>query len=257
MAEPAKKRAPRSPNYPLQSLEWAVTTALDLLEKEGLHAVPADIVARHLGYKDATNGKVRRVLANLKAFGVIERAQGGKLAVAQDVQRYKLIPDEDEKNIYLKQWVKKPLLYKKILEKYQEGLPSDAVLLFELVDEHGFNENAAGKAIKVFRNSLDFVDRVAGGIEGEQDEIDDEDHHDESEGGEDTKDAHNPPPTPPRIDPPPPPDSDRFRYPIRLAGGRRAWIDVPVPFYEVDKEKLRAQIEVIGTDDEDNEFEEL
>ena len=96
MTEQVKKRAQRSPNYPIQPLEWAVETALTLLQKEGLHAVPADIVARNLGYKDASNGKARRILANLKAFGVIDKASGGKLVISQDVQRYKLIPTDEE-----------------------------------------------------------------------------------------------------------------------------------------------------------------
>lgn len=261
MTEQVKKKALRSPNYPIQPLEWAVTTALELLTKDGLHAVPADIVARNLGYKDAKNGKVGRVLANLKAFGVIEKAPGGKLAVSKDVQRYKLVPTEDEKNTYLKQWLKKPLLYKKVLEKYQADLPSDAVLLFELVDEHGFNESAAQKAIKVFRASLDFIDHKTGGIEEDFEEDEDLGSDDEQVPPPPPPPRHGQvtPPPPPRhgqVPPPPspPPASDSFRYPIRLAGGRMAWIEVPSAFYEADKVKLRAQIEVIGTDDEDNDF---
>lgn len=66
------------------------------------------------------------------------------------------------------------MLYRKVLEKYEGSLPSDAVLLFELVDEHGFNEIAAEKAIRVFRASLDFVnhktDSVGDTIYNEEDE---------------------------------------------------------------------------------------
>jgi len=253
MTEHIKKRAQRSPNYPIQPLQWAVETALTLLEKEGLHAIPADIVAQNLGYKDSSNGKVRRVLANLKAFGVIDKAPGGKLTISQGVQRYKLIPSDEEKNTYLKQWLKKPLLYKKLLDKHQDGLPSDAVLLFELVDEHGFNEEAAGKAIKVFRASLDFVKSKAGASDEAPDDIDDDEFE-----GEDTEEQplldqqqRN---IPPLQRNPLPPATDNVRYPIRLAGGRMAWIEVPERFYEADKNKLRAQIEIIGTEDEDNDF---
>lgn len=255
MTKQVKKRESRSPNYPLQPLEWAVNTALELLEKEGLHAAPADVVARNLGYKDASNGKARRVLANLKAFGVIDKATGGKLAVSQDVRRYKLMPSKDEKNIYLKQWVKKPLLYKKILEKYEDSLPSDAVLLFELVDEHGFNEAAANKAIKVFRASLDFVEHKTRSI-SDSDEDDDNDDFEGEEGLKDQPPVNDSPP-PPGQQPPPPPVNNGLRYLIRLVGGRMAWIEVPECFYEADKNKLRAQIEIIGTEDEDNDFGDM
>ncbi|TCT21186.1 hypothetical protein [Thiobaca trueperi] len=37
------------------------------------------------------------------------------------------------------------------------------------------------------------------------------------------------------------------RYPIRLIGGRMAWVEVPDLFYEADKKKLQAQIAIIGT----------
>lgn len=259
MIENVKQKTQRSPNYPIQPLQWAVETALTLLKKEGLHAVPADIVARNLGYKDASNGKVRRVLANLKAFGVIEKAPGGKLAISQGVQRYKLIPSDDEKNAYLKQWLKKPLLYKKLLEKYQDGLPSDAVLLFELVDEHGFNEEAAGKAIKVFLASLDFVESKAGTVDEAADDTDDGEFDEEDNGSaaEQPPLDQKPANTPPLQQNPPPPATDSVRYPIRLAGGRMAWIEVPERFYEADKKKLQAQIEVIGTEDEDNDFGDM
>ncbi len=261
MSVQIKKRAARSPNYPIQPLEWAVSNALQLLDKEGLHAVPPDIVARNLGYKNASNGKAGRVLANLKAFGVIEKASSGKLAVSQDVQRYKLAPTDSDRKSYLKQWLKTPLLYSKIMGKYENDLPSDAVLLFELVDEHGFNEDAAEKAIKVFRESIDFVKRATNGLDNESSEQVPEGDDFATDAGievqqmtaqssttatgvvhERTKKA------------PPQTNTDNFRYPIRLAGGRIAWIEVPVPFYEADKNKLKAQIEIIGTDDEDGDI---
>lgn len=258
-----KKRAARSPNYPIQPLEWAVNNALELLEKEGLHAVPPDIVARNLGYKNANNGKAGRILANLKAFGVIEKATSGKLAVSQDVQRYKLTPTDSDKKSYLKQWLKTPLLYRKIMDKYENDLPSDAVLLFELVDEHGFNEDAAEKAIKVFRESINFYKRATNSFNlasenSEQAPEEDEYSTDASieeqqittqSSSTTTGVVHEQTKTVL-----PQTNTDNFRYPIRLAGGRIAWIEVPVPFYEVDKSKLKAQIEIIGTDDEDGDI---
>lgn len=256
MSIQVKKRAPRSPNYPQQALEWAVNSGLALLEQEKLHSVPVDIIAQNLGYKDAKNGKARRVLANLKAFGILKKAAGGKVAVSQDVQRYKLSPSEQDKVTYLKQWVRSPLLYSRLLEKYPDGLPSDAVLIFELVDEHGFNEDAAQKAIDVFRESLRFVESKAGNLSDQYDDEDSlEEEDDALEEKEGNGEVHNASPLLKKNNPPPPPPtSGTVRYPVRLAGGRMAYIDVPDPFYEKDKDKLKAQLEVIGTVDEDNDF---
>lgn len=259
----AAKKVARSPNYPQYSIKWAIENGLALLEKEKLHPVPLDVVAQSLGYKDASNGAARRALAILKAFGLIQKAAGGKVQVAADLQRYKLTPNEDDKKIYLKQWLKKPLLYLKLLEKYENNLPSDRALVFELVDEHGFNESAAKNAIDVFRESLEYVDKLTGGLNNT--DVEDNEFSESESASTDQMttdragislegDA-------PQLSQKPsnslsslPNENNVVRYPIRLVGGRMAWIEVPDPFYEADKNRLKAQIEIIGTVDEDNDF---
>lgn len=259
--ETVAKRAHRSPNYPLQPLEWAVETGLKLLEKEGVNAVPADVIASHLGYKDATNGRALRVLANLKTFGIVQKVAGGKLAVSKEVQRFKLHPNDADRAALIHQWLKKPLLFSKLIEKYDGNLPSDRALVFELVDEYGFLEPAAQSAIEVFRASLHYAERFSAAT---KDDVAHEDVvEDELQGIEDavTPQAKQPPaPAPSQLGnafqlSPVPAVREGVRYPIRLAGGRMAWIDVPDPFYEADKKRLQAQLEIIGTVDEDNEFE--
>ena len=41
------------------------------------------------------------------------------------------------------------------------------------------------------------------------------------------------------------------RIPVRLNGGRRAWLEIPTPFYLADKKRLNAQIELLLTEDEE------
>jgi hypothetical protein len=249
-----KKPTHRSPNYPLKPLDWAVQTALGLLHKEGKHAVPVDIVAQNLGYKDATNGKVRRILANLKAFGVLDKAAGGKLAVSPDVARYKIMPTEDGKKAILEQWLRKPAIFAKLLDKYDHDLPSDNVLLFELVDEYGFTEQAAANLISVFKASLSFVlmNESENGAMIENDEVQDSD---EEEFVQPPKTiASSVKITEPHSESTQIESDSTVRYPVRLAGGRMAWIITPEPFFEADKKKLLAQIGVIGTEDEDYDF---
>lgn len=256
-----KRPIHRSPNYPIKPLDWAVQTALGLLSKEGKHAVPVDIIAQNLGYKDASNGKVRRILANLKAFGVLDKAAGGKLAVSPDVARYKIMPTEDGKRAILEQWLRKPAIFAKLLDKYDHDLPSNNVLLFELVDEYGFSEQAAENLINVFKASLNFVlmneSENEAEIENDEGALDSDDVQDDDVGefALPPKKTHSST----RITEPPlasalPVSDSIVRYPVRLAGGRMAWIVTPEPFFEADKKKLLAQIEVIGTEDEDYDF---
>lgn len=262
--ETTTKRAHRSPNYPQQSLDWAVETGLKLLDKEGVHAVPPDVVAVNLGYKDATNGRAARVLANLKAFGILQKAPGGKLAVSKDVQRFKLHPADADRAALINQWLKKPLLFSKLLEKYDGNLPSDRALVFELVDEHGFLEPAAQSAIEVFRASLKYAEQFSAGLAIDVPLEDSaEDEHQEIEVAVAAPPKHPSVPAPVQHggstshSAPVSAVREGVRYPIRLAGGRMAWIEVPDPFYEADKKRLQAQLAIIGTVDEDNEFEDL
>lgn len=266
MTEQTTRRAHRSPNYPQYPIQWALENSLALLDKERLHPVPIEIIAQGLGYKGANNGAARRALAILRAFGMLQKAPGGKLQVSPDVQRYKLTPNDNDKATCLQQWLKKPQLYSKLLDKYQDNLPSDQALIFELVDEHGFNEAAAQQAIEVFRSSLDYVSQRTGIISTEENnaQLEDIEEQDLQSGIPVQADLPRPQPESNTIELPRSPvthaqpiSSDGVRYPIRLAGGRMAWIEVPDPFYEADKKKLQAQLGIIGTADEDNEFEEL
>lgn len=279
MTDTHVRRVMRSPNYPMLPLDWAIEAGLKLLDKEGLHAVIPDIIASNLGYKDASNGKAKRVLGNLKAFGILQKATGTKLSVAPDVRKFKLTPNDSDKAIFVGHWLKKPLLYSRLLDKYGDNLPSDKALIFELVDEHNFMESSAKAAIEVFRASLTYAARFAGALQVTGEGGGEDDFDDEIESGEeDFPAAESSQVSPQFVQPsvlPSPPLSrqhavvipqvvqaqqsvkEGVRYPIRLAGGRMAWIEVPDPFYEADKARLKAQLEIIGTVDEDKAFEGL
>jgi len=41
------------------------------------------------------------------------------------------------------------------------------------------------------------------------------------------------------------------RIPVRLPGGRRAFLEIPSPFFEADKERLKNQIDLLLTEDDE------
>ena len=45
--------------------------------------------------------------------------------------------------------------------------------------------------------------------------------------------------------------SDHDRIPVRLSGGRRAWLLIPNEFREADKARLKAQIDLLLTEDDE------
>jgi hypothetical protein len=41
------------------------------------------------------------------------------------------------------------------------------------------------------------------------------------------------------------------KIPVRLSGGRRAWLFIPDPFLQADKQRLKAQIDLILAQDDE------
>lgn len=113
---------------------------------------------------------------------------------------------------------------------------------------------------------MDYVEKMTGGVSSAEEDDQEEDFDEQSQQPDSSVQIASAQSTPEanvaaqqRPLPPQPQSthSEGVRYPIRLAGGRMAWIEVPDPFYEADKKRLQAQLAIIGTVDEDNEFEEL
>ncbi len=235
-------------------LDQAIARVQRAYDKQQLGAVPTDAVAQNLGYKGANNGSALSALASLRYYGLLERPKDGHLAVSKDFERFTLAPDAPQRQALLAGFLKQPQLYGQLLEKYESGLPSAADLRAEMI-QRGFNAAAAEGAMATFRRSVEFVGlpvakavlpaAAASGV------------------------------APWRLDNRPtveavvpieasliPPaasasalasaDENSDRIPIRLPGNRRAWLVIPKPFFEADKHRLKAQIDLLLTQDEED-----
>jgi len=246
MSAVLRKKSPRAPSIPLDE---AIARVMKVYERERLHPAPTDIVAQHMGYKGANNGASLSVLASLRYYGLLDRPKEGLLAVSKDVESYMFAPDERLKRSLLIGFFKRPALYNDLLEKFSSGLPSDANLKFELI-QRGFAPHMADGALSVFKKSLNFVDYFNSDNEVVV-EMEDESYEDIQ-----SNDLV-------QLNPPPLKDArepvissrvdevlDGDRIPVRLTDGRRAWLVIPMPFYEADKVRLKAQIDLLLTDEE-------
>ena len=234
------------------ALDEAVARVQKAYDKEQLRAAPTDAVAQSLGYKGANNGSALSALASLRYYGLMERSKDGHLAVSKEFERFKSARSAPQRRAALIGFLKKPQLYAQLLEKYESGLPSDADLRAEMI-QRGFNAAAAESALATFRRSVDFVGMPLGEAV-------------ESVLPTSAASASASAPAPP---PPPPPapfpvasandndnnnnnNSNADRIPIRLPGNRRAWLIIPTPFFEADKARLKAQIDLLLTQDEED-----
>jgi hypothetical protein len=246
MADIQKRK--KSPRVPSIALEDAIERVMKIYEKERLHPAPVEVVAQDLGYKSANNGAALGIMASLRYFGLLERPQEGKLSVTKEVEDYKFLPSEIERNDLLLKWLKNPVLFSELLEKYTKSLPSDAALKYELI-QRGFIPTGADSVIQVFKKSIEFAKYFDQPMAAK--ELANLNALDKPEIRNNEDDIEKPSIS--GIYPAPNVDCLDLcndRIPVRLSGGRRAWLEIPTPFFSSDKVRLKAQIDLLLTDDE-------
>lgn len=253
----ARKRSPRAPSAPLSE---ALDQALKIYEKESCHSTPVDVAAGHLGYKGAANGSASMALATLRYYGLIERPKEGFLNVTRDVEAFKYAPDEEARRKQIRVWLRNPQIFSDILDKYPGGLPSDKTIKYDLIQK-GFAPSAADICVSAFLSSVEYAkyfDDVGFDVETKEDSTSSSDASGQT-GSPDSGQSQTvavlssalPVVGLPLTSPTAPVPSDVDRIPVRLAGGRRAWIEVPTPFYKADKKRLIDQIQLLLTEDEE------
>lgn len=246
----AKKKSPRSPSIPLDD---AISKAVKIYEKERRHAAPTEVIAQDAGYKSANNGAALAVLASLRYYGLLERPREGHLAVSKDVETYMYTPSEEIKRDLLHKWMRSPPTFLEIIEKYGDGLPSDATLRFDLISQ-GFSPSAAEALIVVFKKSADFAGLYARAGARSTPELPLNDESPPSPAKDESDDYYRssnelaPKLAPALLGA----EAESDRIPVRLREGRRAWLIIPSPFYEADKQRLKAQIDLLLTDEDIN-----
>ncbi len=246
MGVSVRKKSPRAPSV---SLSEALDRALKAYENDRLHPAPIEVFAQNLGYKSANNGAALTMLASLRYYGLAERPADGMLAITKDVESYKFAPEVSLKKSLVRQFLRSPNLYSELLDKYASGLPSDANLRYELI-QRGFAPSSAESALLAFRESVEFAEYFQ----------DDGNKNSEESVQNAIPDAMSL--NKEAISPAPQLQTQSLLWednasqddtiPVRLPGGRRAWLRIPTPFFAADRDRLKAQIDLLLTQDEEN-----
>lgn len=245
-----KKKSPRAPSLALGD---AIERALRVYDEEGgRHPAPLDTVAQHLGYKNAKSGAALTAIASLRYYGLFERPMDGHLAATQDLESYKFAPSDKLRKELAVKWLQTPPIFSELLEKFEAGLPSDGTLKHTLI-QMGFTPSGADICMGAFRKSVEFSGYYETPVKSEEEVFDE---------GENSAVSTDAPASSPQEQSTSAStavaltSSDVDRIPVRLPGGRRAWIEIPSPFYSTDRERLKAQIDLLLADDEEEEMGE-
>ncbi|WP_175545150.1 hypothetical protein [Variovorax sp. OV329] len=204
-----------------------------------------------MGYKDANNGRALGALASLRYYGLVERHSNGLLSVTKDVENYKFAPTGEMSRAYLRRFLAAPPIFAELLDRYSSGLPSDGNLRYELI-QRDFLPSTAESLVGIFRRSAEFAQALgqrAAEEPGPQPVATDEEEEVAVQVAQSMSVANSraqPPKDDRVID-----ESSHDRIPVRLSGGRRAWLLIPHEFHEADKARLKAQIDLLLTEDEE------
>lgn len=145
----------RSPNYPQIELEEAINLTKKIFDKEAQNFAPRDVVAELLGYT-SVNGASEKKVSAITAYGLLDRNSDRELKVSDLAMRIMHPEDHHEKAQALEEAALSPNLFREIIEKWPEKLPSDENLRSFLI-RRGFNQNAVGQVILSFRSAMSFV----------------------------------------------------------------------------------------------------
>ncbi len=233
MSEAVRKKSPRAPSIPLNE---AIEGAIKVYEKEHRHAAPTEAVAQHLGYKGANNGAALKFIASVRYYGLMDRPSDGQLAVTKDLEAYHFAPSPAIRDGHVRRWLKNPPIFADLLDKYPDALPSDKTLRYDLI-QRGFLPDGVDSIVSVFRDSVEFARYYSPAPEEENDSA-----RDEAPG---TPESSKP--NAPSVEV----AAGSDRIPIRLPGGRRAYIEIPSPFYEADKERIKKQVDLFLTEEDE------
>ncbi|HKV56288.1 MAG TPA: hypothetical protein VJN94_16765 [Candidatus Binataceae bacterium] len=207
------------------------------------HPIPMELAAQHLGYKGANSGTAVKALASIRYFGLLGRPKEGLFAIEKDVEDYNFAPDPEHKAQLIRKWLLTPPVFAEVLGRFPDGLPSDAALRFALI-QGGFLPKGADALVRVLKDSVEFAryyDHPASAAPVSPTEAA---AGDAGPGSADSMRGEAPS-TP--VSAPGAPGADRI--PVRLSGGRRAFLEIPSPFYEADKQRLKNQIDLLLSED--------
>jgi hypothetical protein len=150
--EPRPERT-RSTSHPAFGLATAIQKARLIHQAEQTAPVPFVVAVKHLGFSGPT-GPALRALAALKMFGIMTEEAGHYRLTNEGLA---VLTQQEGARDALGQMALRPEVFRQILAKYPEQLPSNQSLKATLVRDFRLTEATADTIIVALHETLDFV----------------------------------------------------------------------------------------------------
>lgn len=148
-----RQKKHRSPNYPALSLPVAIDKVRTLYDFDKRNPTPPEVIAKHLGY-GPTSGSGKRVLSALKAYGLLEERAGSYRVSDLAIKLLHLPEGHPDRPAALQEAALGPEIFREMLAKYKDGLPSDETLKAELITQRGFNPASVEEFVRNVRETV-------------------------------------------------------------------------------------------------------
>lgn len=149
----------RSPNYPAISLPDAIEKVTTLYQNQHTHGAPREVAVKSMGY-NSLNGASATAISALHKYGLLDR-EGDEVKVSQRALRI-LHPHTPEERVEaVLEAASLPPLFVDLAERFPGRLPNEEVLRNYLL-RTGFAPRAVSSVILSYRETSDFVQRIAG-----------------------------------------------------------------------------------------------
>ena len=156
-----KKKRIRSPNFPFISLEEGLGLSRTIYNDYNINSIALPVLSKAL---DISIGSyLAQHISALSQYGLIstEGEKEGRKIKISDIA-YKIIIDDrpisKDRDDSIKKAALNPLMFRKLYEKYPNGLPSDEYAIdYELKVDHSFNPNSTKDFIRVFKSTMAFA----------------------------------------------------------------------------------------------------
>lgn len=152
----------RSPNYPAMSLPDAIQRINALYKVQHTHGAPREVVAIGIGYS-GLNGASASAISALHKYGLLER-HGDELKLSERAMSIIAPHSPAERAEAIRAAAAEPTLFAELASRFPGSLPSDEVLRNYLI-RNKFSPGAVSGALLAYRDTMDLVQREAGGYD--------------------------------------------------------------------------------------------
>lgn len=149
----------RSPNYPAVPLDQAIDLVGRLHSKSRTNVIDRESAAKDLGYSGLT-GRSLKMLGALAQYDLVKSTGKGSLRVTPVAVDILHGITEADRKAALRHAGAAPKLFKSILDRFTDGIPSENVIRSYLIQQ-GYADGAIGPAIKSFVETIRFLENAA------------------------------------------------------------------------------------------------